>query len=208
MLGQSQLQFLREVGQPQLALGFIKDPQSRFSLALEANDLSSASEAASKLDCPEAWMKLGEQSLLNGNTELTEKCFHKAKRYDKLLFLYTITGEKEKLMKLGRIFRVRGEWSQACQVALLLGDTNSVSEIFASAGLNSLVDLLDKTSNRDIDTSPLRFAILNKCQNWVKVQGNSNNKIETIGQEEKIQEEYRDQLKTALNGCLPSDTNL
>ena len=32
LLGQSQLQFLREVGKPELALGFIKDPQSRLEI--------------------------------------------------------------------------------------------------------------------------------------------------------------------------------
>ena len=199
------MQFLRDVGKPELALGFIKDPQSRFSLALEANDLSSASEAASQMDCQEVWMRLGEQSLLNGNIELTEKCYQKAKQYDKLLFLYTITGQKEKLSKLGRIFRVRGEWSQACHVALLVGDTNSVSEIFASSGLDGLVDLLARNSSPDSDTSPLRFSIVNNCQNWAKVEEKSNTVIEPISQKGRMQEKYRDQLKTALNVGLPSN---
>ena len=152
-------------------------------------------------------MKLGEQSLLNGNVELTEKCYHKAKQYDKLLFLYTITGQKEKLTKLGRIFRVRGEWSQACHVALLIGDRNTLSEIFTSAGLDSLVDLFARNTNIDSDNSPLRFSTLTHCQNWVKVEEKTKTETETVSQKGSIQENYRDQLKTALNGCLPSSNN-
>ena len=56
-MGQSQLSFLREVGKPELAILFIKDPQTRFSLALEANDLAAASEAAQQLNDQESWIR-------------------------------------------------------------------------------------------------------------------------------------------------------
>ena len=57
LVGQSQLSFLREVGKPELAILFIKDPQTRFILALEANDLAAASEAAQQLNDQESWIR-------------------------------------------------------------------------------------------------------------------------------------------------------
>ena len=57
LLGQSQLSFLRDVGMPELAIMFIKDPQTRFSLALEANDLNAAFDAAKTLDSADSWIR-------------------------------------------------------------------------------------------------------------------------------------------------------
>lgn len=58
LLGQSQLSFLRDVGKPELAIMFIKDPQTRFGLALEANDLDAAFDAAKNLDSADSWIRL------------------------------------------------------------------------------------------------------------------------------------------------------
>ena len=57
LLGQSQLSFLRDVGKPELAIMFIKDPQTRFGLALEANDLNAAYDAAKSLDFADSWIR-------------------------------------------------------------------------------------------------------------------------------------------------------
>ena len=56
-MGQSQLSFLREVGKPELAILFIKDPPTRFTLALEANNLEAALEAAQQLNDQESWIR-------------------------------------------------------------------------------------------------------------------------------------------------------
>ena len=42
---------------PELAIMFIKDPRTRFSLALEANDLNAAFDAAKSLDSADSWIR-------------------------------------------------------------------------------------------------------------------------------------------------------
>ena len=150
-MGQSQLSFLRDVGMPELAIMFIKDPQTRFSLALEANNLDAAYEAAKSLESADSWIRftnsnkgrylishprLGQQSLLNGKLSLTEQCYQKGKAYTQLSFLYAVTGQDEKLEKIGKIFRVRGEWSSAMTVALLSQNRTSVLDILECAGMS------------------------------------------------------------------------
>ena len=65
LLGQSQLSFLRDVGKPELAIMFIKDPQTRFGLALEANDLDAAFDAAKNLDSADSWIRLLKRREIN-----------------------------------------------------------------------------------------------------------------------------------------------
>ena len=72
---------------------------------------------------------------------MTEQCYQKARRFDKLLFLYTVTGQREKLTKLGRIFRVRGDWSQLVTVMMILGDTDGLADTLVAAGQNRSVTL-------------------------------------------------------------------
>ena len=105
----------------------------RFTLALESNNLEVAVEAAQALDDKQVWLKLADLSLLSGQIQLTETCYQKAKCYDKLLFLYCITGQMEKMTKLGRIFRVRGEIGLALQSSLLTGNSNSFIEVLQIA---------------------------------------------------------------------------
>ena len=92
-----------------------------------------AAEAAQVLDDKQVWLKLADLSLLSGQILLTETCYQKAKCYDKLLFLYCITGQMEKMNKLGRIFRVRGEIGLALQASLLTGNSNSFIEVLQIA---------------------------------------------------------------------------
>ena len=85
VMGQSMLQFLRSAGRPELALSFIKDPMSRFCLALEPNNITAAMDAAKILDTAEAWDRLGllckkffveksNQKKLHISSLMTKKC--------------------------------------------------------------------------------------------------------------------------------------
>ena len=57
------------------------------------------------------------------------------------MFLYTVTGQREKLAKLGRIFRVRGDWSQLVTVMMILGDRDGLADTLVAAGQNRSVTL-------------------------------------------------------------------
>ena len=141
LVGQSIIAYLQKKGYPEVALHFVKDEKTRFSLALECRNievryvkgahsscscvqvaleaagfkvtsllaLSSCSciqvalEAARALDDKECWEKLGEAALLQGNHQVVEMTYQRTKNFDKLSFLYLLTGNLEKLRKMMKI---------------------------------------------------------------------------------------------------------
>lgn len=62
-----------------------------------------ALEAAKALDDKNCWEKLGEVALLQGNHQIVEMCYQRTKNFDRLSFLYLITGNLEKLRKMMKI---------------------------------------------------------------------------------------------------------
>lgn len=70
--------------------------------------LQIALEAARALDDQACWEKLGEAALLQGNIQVVELAYQRTKNFDKLSFIYLITGNLEKLkkmMKIGKFLR-------------------------------------------------------------------------------------------------------
>jgi len=55
------------------------------------------------LDDKDCWEKLGEVALLQGNHQIVEMAYQRTKNFDKLSFLYVITGNLEKLKKMMKI---------------------------------------------------------------------------------------------------------
>ena len=115
-------------------MGFIKDPQSRCLLALESNDLEAAFGAAEELNEEAAWLQVGELSLLHGDLKLAELSFQRGRLWERLSLLYLITGQRDKLAKLARIFKVRGETSSLVQVGLITRNGDIVADTLGLAG--------------------------------------------------------------------------
>lgn len=65
------------------------------------------------MDDQACWEKLGEAALLRGNHQVVEMAYQRTKNFDKLSFLYLITGNLEKLRKMMKI----GEkiWCSDCR---------------------------------------------------------------------------------------------
>jgi len=141
IIGQSQLQFLRDAGHPKIALHFIQDPKTRFCLSMESCDLSSALEAADNLQDKICWNRLADLSLLSGNIKIAETCYQRSRSYSKLAFLYTITGQMEKLKRLVKVMGVVGDGSGQYQAALVLGDVKARVALLEKAGLGGLASL-------------------------------------------------------------------
>jgi coatomer protein complex subunit alpha (xenin) len=55
------------------------------------------------LDDKRCWEKLAETALLQGNHQIVEMAYQRTKNFDKLAFLYLITGNLEKLRKMMKI---------------------------------------------------------------------------------------------------------
>ena len=59
--------------------------------------------AAKALDNKQCWEALGEMALMRGNHQVVEMAYQRTKNFDKLSFLYLLTGNLEKLRKMMKI---------------------------------------------------------------------------------------------------------
>jgi coatomer protein complex subunit alpha (xenin) len=105
-----------------VALHFVKDQRTRFSLALECGNIDVALEAAKEMDEPGCWNQLAEAALLQGDHLVVEMAYQRTKNFEKLSFLYVITGNTEKLRKMMKIAEVRHDAHGQFHNALYLGD--------------------------------------------------------------------------------------
>ena len=111
---------------------------SRFGLALECSNIEVGLEAAKALDDKDCWERLGEAALMQGNHQVVEMCYQRTKNFDKLSFLYLITGNLEKLKKMMKIAEIRKDTSGHFQNALYLGDVKERMKILQTCGQDSL----------------------------------------------------------------------
>ncbi|VDM99275.1 unnamed protein product, partial [Onchocerca ochengi] len=107
LVGQSIIAYLQKKGYPEVALHFVKDEKTRFGLALECGNLEVALESAKVLDDKAVWQALGEAALMQGNHQIVEMAYQRTKDFEKLSFLYLITGNMEKLQKMMKIAQIR-----------------------------------------------------------------------------------------------------
>ncbi|XP_028566118.2 coatomer subunit alpha [Podarcis muralis] len=156
LVGQSIIAYLQKKGYPEVALHFVKDEKTRFSLALECGNIEIALEAAKALDDKNCWEKLGEVALLQGNHQIVEMCYQRTKNFDKLSFLYLITGNLEKLRKMMKIAEIRKDMSGHYQNALYLGDVAERVRILKNCGQKSLAYLTAATHGLDEEAESLK----------------------------------------------------
>ena len=72
-------------------------------------------------------------------------CYQRTKNFDKLSFLYLITGNLDKLRKMMKIAEIRKDTSGQFQNALYLGDVQERVKILSGCGQNSLAYLTAMT---------------------------------------------------------------
>ncbi|KAL3836986.1 hypothetical protein ACJMK2_022379 [Sinanodonta woodiana] len=156
LVGQSIISYLQKKGYPEVALHFVKDEKTRFGLALECGNIEIALEAARALDDPWCWEKLGEAALLQGNHQIVEMAYQRTKNFDKLSFLYLITGNLEKLRKMMKISEIRKDTSGHFQTALLLGDVAERVKILKNCGQKSLAYLTAATNGLEEEATEMR----------------------------------------------------
>lgn len=145
LVGQSIIAYLQQKGYPEVALHFVKDEKTRFGLALECGNIEVALEAAKSLDDRECWERLGQAALMQGNHQVVEMCYQRTKNFDKLSFLYLITGNLDKLKKMTKIAEIRKDVSAQYQGALLLGDVAERISVLQKCGQSSLAYLTAAT---------------------------------------------------------------
>ena len=105
---------------------------------MECSNIEVGLEAAKALDDKDCWERLGEAALMQGNHQVVEMCYQRTKNFDKLSFLYLITGNLEKLKKMMKIAEIRKDTSGHFQNALYLGDVKERMKILQTCGQDSL----------------------------------------------------------------------
>ena len=121
----------------QIALQFVQEPQTRFELAIECGNLAVAVETARALDKPALWNALGQAALAQGNIQIVELAYQKLKNFEKLSFLYLITGDTAKLGRMGKIAEHRGDYGSEFQNSLWTGNVEARIRVFKELGLRT-----------------------------------------------------------------------
>ncbi|KAK6519008.1 hypothetical protein TWF281_003698 [Arthrobotrys megalospora] len=146
LVGQAIISYLQKKGYPEIALQFVQDPATKFELALECGNLEVAVEMCKELDRPQLWQRLGTEALNQGNHQVVEMTYQKLRNFDKLSFLYLITGDSEKLKRMGKIAAHRGDYMSRFQNSLYLGDVAERIELFKEIDLYPLAYVAAKAA--------------------------------------------------------------
>ncbi|XP_061380088.1 coatomer subunit alpha [Danaus plexippus] len=159
LVGQSIIAYLQDKGYPEVALHFVKDARTRLELSLQCGNIEVALEAAKSLDDPDAWEKLADAARNAGNHQIVEMCYQRTKNFDKLSFLYLITGNLDKLRKMMKIAEIRKDVSSQFQGALLLGDVAERIRLLKNAGQLSLAYLTAINHKQTSEAEQLKVAL-------------------------------------------------
>ncbi|XP_074313237.1 coatomer subunit alpha-1-like [Silene latifolia] len=134
LVGQAMISYLQQKGFPEVALHFVKDEKTRFNLALESGNIQIAVASAKEIDEKDHWYKLGLEALRQGNAGIVEYAYQRTKNFERLSFLYLITGNIEKLSKMLKIAEVKNDIMGQFHNALYLGDVQERVKILEDAG--------------------------------------------------------------------------
>jgi coatomer subunit alpha len=152
LCGRAIVAYLQSKGFPEVALHFVREPRTRFRLALACGNIPAAMESAFALEqqaenaklegatsnTPDVWGELGSEALRQGNHQVVEMSYQRNKDFDRLSFLYLITGDTEKLRKMLKISSMRGDIMGRYHNALLLGDAAERVKVLEESGNLSL----------------------------------------------------------------------
>lgn len=149
LVGQAIIGYLQKKGYPEIALHFVQDRSTRFDLAIECGNLDVALETAEAISAKEVWERLGTAALKQGNHKIVERCYQKTRDFQRLSFLYLITGNKEKLAKMAGIAEKRGDPMSRFHNALYLGDASSRGKVLSEVGLDALAYITAKNNGNE-----------------------------------------------------------
>ena len=122
----------------QVALHFVREPKTRFKLALACGNIEIAMETAFQLEQDEGnsncWHELGVEALRQGNHQVVEMAYQRTKDFDRLSFLYVLTGNTDKLHKMAKISTMRNDIMGRYHNALFLGDAEERVKVLEASG--------------------------------------------------------------------------
>ncbi|KAI9291125.1 Coatomer, alpha subunit [Neoconidiobolus thromboides FSU 785] len=155
LVGQSIIAYLRKKGYSEIALHFIKEERTRFELALECGNLDVALTSAKEIDNETTWIKLGKEALKQGNLQIVTLCYQKVHNFDRLSFLYFITGDLEKVQKMQSIAEKRNDYQAQFHNALYLGDSKQKVKVLRETGQDALAYITAKNAGLEMEAEEI-----------------------------------------------------
>ncbi|CAK4134204.1 unnamed protein product [Aphanomyces euteiches] len=149
LCGQAIITYLTQKGYPEVALHFVNDEKTRFKLAISCGNLEVALNSAYELDDTNCWHQLGVEALRQGNIQVVEMAYQRTKNFERLSFLYLITGNRDKLKKMLKIAELRQDIMSRFHNALYLGDVPERVVALEAAGQHALALLTAATHGLD-----------------------------------------------------------
>ncbi|KAF2073066.1 hypothetical protein CYY_005621 [Polysphondylium violaceum] len=135
LVGKAIISYLQKKGYPDI-VHFVKDDQTRFNLALDCGNIDIALQSAKILDDKNCWNRLGVEALRQGNYQIVEMAYNRTAEFDRLSFLYLLTGNLVQLKKM--INYDSSDIMSRFQFSLYLGDVEQRVKILQEAGLVQL----------------------------------------------------------------------
>ncbi|KAJ3681842.1 hypothetical protein LUZ60_014415 [Juncus effusus] len=155
LCGQAVIAYLQQKGFPEVALHFVKDERTRFNLALESGNIQIAVASAKEIDEKDHWYRLGIEALRQGNTSIVEYAYQRTKNFERLSFLYLVTGNMDKLSKMLKIAEIKNDVMGQFHNAMYLGDVKERVKILESTGHLPLAYVTAKTHGLTEDADRL-----------------------------------------------------
>jgi len=160
VVGSLAIKYLEQKGLPELALTYEKDEKSKFKLAIASGNLEAALVAAMEMKRKDYFSSLADEAIKQGNIQIAEMCYQKMLAFDKLIFLYTMTGAFQKLEKIMGLAKTKlKDPMLEYQCALLIGDIPAQVKLLAEAGHLALAYSLARKHNLENLIKPLEEAI-------------------------------------------------
>ena len=166
LCGRAIVAYLQSKGFPEVALHFVREPRTRFRLALACGNIEAAMESAFALEqqagpegSRDVWGQLGAEALRQGNHHVVEMSYQRTKDFDRLSFLYLLTGDTEKLRKMLKISNMRQDIMGRYHNALLLGDAAERVKVLEESGNLPLAYISAKTHGLEEDAERIKIAI-------------------------------------------------
>ncbi|KAK7053051.1 Coatomer subunit beta' [Paramarasmius palmivorus] len=116
----------------ELALKITTDPDHKFDLSLQLDDLDTALEIVSgvpELEAEVKWKALGDRALAVWRFDLARKCFEKAGDLSALMLLLLSTGDRDGLSELATKAEEKGQNNLAFVTHFQLGDASSCVDL-------------------------------------------------------------------------------
>ncbi|CAK75525.1 unnamed protein product (macronuclear) [Paramecium tetraurelia] len=133
--------YLYQKGFPMIAYQLVEDKRAKFQLALSSNNLELSYRTCDDLKNPVCYQKLSEEAMRQGNHNIVEVCQQKLRSSQQLSFLYTITGQIDKLNVLSNIAKEQNEYNTRFQTLLHLGNYSQRVQFLQDCKLNHIANL-------------------------------------------------------------------